>query len=90
MAFPISIQTSNSQYIASLLGMPNMQAVATSRREAVRVLKEKITTGIAQGELLFLDIDPITLADLAGKYADDPTLDEITEEIYRLRDAEVI
>jgi len=40
------------------------------------------------GELLSLDVEPIGVSSLAGKYGTDPTLRAICEDAYRRRDAE--
>ena len=47
-----------------------------------------IVANVDYGELTSVDIEPLGISDLAGTYRDDPTLREICEEAYRLRDAE--
>lgn len=59
-----------------------------TRAEAIAALRTEIQQRIAQGELLTLEVDAIGVTDLAGKFKDDPTLREICEQAYQMRDAE--
>ncbi|MEM7113162.1 MAG: hypothetical protein AAF614_12070 [Chloroflexota bacterium] len=74
--------------MASLLGWKTINVVKPTRSLALQALKEQIEQRVAQGELLFLDIDSPSISSLAGKYADDPTLQAICDEAYAQRDAE--
>ena len=85
VCYPVIIQQNGDQITASLLGMLHIEAIESTRTLAVQSLKKRIS----DGELIFLDIDEKSaVSDLSGVYADDPTLSEIEEEIYRLRDAQ--
>ncbi|MBI3468049.1 MAG: hypothetical protein HY000_34005 [Planctomycetes bacterium] len=59
-----------------------------SRAEAIAALQHELATKVAAGELLDLEVPPLGVAGLAGKFRDDPTLREICDRIYRQRNAE--
>lgn len=90
MTFPILIETHEGQVTASLVGVPKVRVVRSTRSQAISALKEKLEQQIERGELLSLDIDSIGISSLQGKYASDPTLREICAEAYALRDTEQI
>jgi predicted RNase H-like HicB family nuclease len=86
MSFPVLIEKSGKNFAAILVGVPGFRVVGASRNEAIAAIKSKIEQHIEHGELLELEVGSGGLSDLAGKYADDPTLREICEEVYRRRD----
>ncbi len=88
MTFPISVEVENGSFVASLIGEPGLRVVETTRGQALATLRMQLQQRIAQGELLALEIEPVGLSTLAGKYQDDPTLLEICEQAYQHRDAE--
>ena len=59
-----------------------------NRAQAIAGLKAEVQERVALGELLSVEIDAISVSDLAGKYGSDPTLRQIGDEAYQLRDAE--
>lgn len=90
MTFPVLIETNEGQVTASLVGVPKVRVVKPTRSQAIKALKEKIEQQIELGELLSLNIDSVSISTLGGKYAADPTLREISEQAYALRDAEQV
>lgn len=88
MSFPIFVEAINGQFAASLIGAPNVRVVKPNRAQAIAGLKAEIQQRVALGELLSLEIDAVSVSSLAGKYGSDPTLREICDEAYQLRDAE--
>ena len=48
----------------------------------------EIAGRIGRGELGTLEVDSLGIGDLAGKYADDPSLREICADAYAERDAD--
>jgi len=62
--------------------------VKPNRAQAIAGLKAEIEQRVALGELLSLEIDAVSISSLAGKYGSGPTLREICDEAYQLRDAE--
>jgi hypothetical protein len=87
MNFPIFVEAVNGQFAASLIGAPNVRVVRPNRAQAIAGLKAEIQQRVALGELLSLEIDAVSISSLAGKYGSDPTLLEICDEAYQLRDA---
>lgn len=88
MTFPVLVQPIQEQFEASLVGAPQVRVVRPTREEAIAALGAEIAQRVGRGELLSLPIDVVGVADLAGNYADDPTLRQIGEDAYRDRDAE--
>ena len=88
MNFPICVEAVNGQFAASLVGAPEVRFVGPNRDQAIAGLKAEIQHRVAVGELLSLEIDSVSVSSLAGKYSSDPTLHQIAEEAYQLRDAE--
>jgi hypothetical protein len=89
MSFPILIQRDNGQFTASLLGAPEIQVAAPTRDGAVSKMQAELERRYSAGDIVFLDVPARKGAmAIAGKYRNDPTLEEIRDEIYRQRDAE--
>jgi hypothetical protein len=66
-----------------------VRATAPIPAEALAALETAIEKRVEQGELVTLEIGRKGLAGLFGKYRDDPTLQDICEEAYKDRDADV-
>jgi predicted RNase H-like HicB family nuclease len=89
MSFPIFIHQDSGQYTAHLLGAPDVHVSAPTRREALARMQAALELRYAAGELVFLNVpDRQGAMAFAGQYADDESLQEICDEIYRQRDAE--
>ena len=88
MAFPVLIEKCDGQVAAMLLGAPKIRVVCPTREQALGALRAEIQQRLDAGELLDLEVGPRGVSTLAGAFRDDPTLREISEEAYRLRDAE--
>ncbi len=88
MTFPILVKARKGQFAASLAGAPSVRVVESTRSEAIDALKSEIRQRIDRGELLSVEIEADGVSSLAGKYRDDPTLAEICDEAYQLRDAD--
>ena len=71
-----------------MIGLPALTVEAVTRAQAIADLKARIQQRVEQGELLSLEVETIGVTDLAGKFKDDPTLRDICEQAYQLRDAE--
>lgn len=87
MNFPILVEAVNGQFAASLIGAPGVRVVRPDRAQAIAGLKIEIQQRVALGELVSLEIDEVSVSSLAGKYSSDPTLRQICNEAYELRDA---
>jgi hypothetical protein len=88
MSFSVLIEAYNGQFVASLVGAPNVRVLEPTRSQAIEALKAKITQRIQLGELLSLEVDAVGISSLAGKYENDPTLREICDSAYQMRDNE--
>ena len=88
MNSPICVEAVNGQFSASLIGAPGVRAVGPNRAQAIAELKAEIQHRVALGELLSLEIDSVSVSSLGGNYSSDPTLRQISDEAYQLRDAE--
>jgi len=88
MDFPIQIEQTNGSVTAFVLGNPHIRAVAPTRAEAVNALRTEIRKHLAAGDLSFVSVPSTGVSTFGGLFKDDPTLQEIIDEIYRRRDAE--
>jgi len=88
MTFPVLVEPRGGQFVASLVGAPNLCVVEPTRDQALAALKAEIQQRITHGELVSLEVETVGISSLAGKYSADPTLREICDEAYRGRDAE--
>jgi hypothetical protein len=91
MTFPILVTQSDGVFTASVLGSPAMSAAGATKEQAVAAVTARFRAAVAAGEVVLMDVPdpaPAGISSLAGLFKDDPTLREICEEAYRLRDAE--
>ena len=88
MTFPVVVEPCDGQFAATLVGAPDVRVVGPTRADAIAALRAEIAHRIGRGELLSLEVDTVGAADLAGKYAEDPTLRQICADAYQRRDAE--
>jgi hypothetical protein len=88
MTVSVLVQQTDGQFCASLAGVPQLSCIRPSRVEAIAALQSELAQKVAAGELLNLDLQPLGVSGLAGKFADDSDLHDICNEIYRERDAE--
>ncbi len=88
MQFTFVVAAENGHYRASVFGVPAESATGDSREAAVETLRSRLEQRAPAGELVTVTVEPQGLMALAGKYKDDPMLDSIVVEAYRLRDEE--
>ncbi len=89
MTVPVLLTPHDGSFVASLVGTPEVRGVGRTPDEAVHALKLEVFRREQQGEIIWVDIEPPGLGHVAGSFADDPTLRDLCEDIYRQRDAEV-
>ena len=89
MTFSVIVHPAAGQFEATLVGAPDVRATAATRILALAALETLIEKRVQQGELVTLEIGRKGLAGLFGKYRDDPTLQDICDEAYKERDADV-
>ncbi len=88
MTFSVIVSPLEDRFTAALVGEPEVRAVGRTREAAIAALKAEVRQRVECGELIALDFDSVGITSLAGKYRDDPTLEDICAEAYRERDAE--
>jgi hypothetical protein len=89
MSFPILVEAQNGHFTAFLVGAPDLSVVKATREQAIAALRVEIQHRIHQDELLSLEVETVGVSDMAGIFTDDPTLRDICDEAYRLRDSEI-
>ena len=89
MTFSVNVHPAAGQFEASLVGAPEVRAVAPTRAQAIAALETALEKRVEQGELITLEIGRKGFAGLFGKYRDDPTLQDICDEAYRERRADL-
>jgi hypothetical protein len=89
MTFSVIVSPLDNRFTAALVGEPEVRAVGPTREAAIAALRAEVTQRVDRGELVTLDVDSAGITGLAGKYRDDPTLEDICAEAYRERDAEI-
>lgn len=86
MTFPILVEPDNGQFAAQLVGEQNIRFIRPTREEAVAAIQAELRQRVQRGELVSVEVVKQGVAAVAGKFADDPTLDDLCEEIYAERD----
>jgi hypothetical protein len=89
MTFPVMVHPTQGRFEAFLVGAPEVIATASTREGALEQLEKAISERLHQGELVMLEVPRRGLASLFGQFRDDPTLQEICDEAYRSRDANI-
>ncbi len=89
MTFSVIVSPLDDRFTAALVGEPEVRAVGRTREAAIAALRAEVTQRVDRGELITLDIRSVGITSLAGKYRDDPTLENICADAYRERDAEI-
>jgi len=88
MTFPVLVEACEDRFTATLVGGPDARVTAATRAESIAALKAEIAQRVGHGELLSVEVETGGIAALAGKYASDPTRIQITDDLYRQRDAD--
>ncbi len=89
MNVSVMVHVAEGQFEASLVGAPEVRAAAPTRAEALAALEAVLEQRVQQGGLVTLQLGRKGLSGLFGKYRDDPTLQDICDEAYTKRDADV-
>ncbi len=86
MTFPITIERCDGQYAAKLVGEHDVRVVRATREEALSAIQGELRQRVERGELVSVEVARGGSSAVAGKFADDPTLQDICEEIHSQRD----
>jgi len=89
MVFSVFVEQADGQFTASLVGDRSVYVVGSTREEALAAIRRELRHRIHNGELVLLDVSTGGLMSLAGKYADDPSLQEICKEAYAERERDI-
>ena len=88
MTLPVLIAENEGTSSASLVGSSELRCAGSSRADAIAALQCEVAQRIFTGELVNLEIQPLGVSGLAGRFQDDPDLLQTCDQIYRERDAE--
>ena len=88
MQFPIHVEQINGHYSAVLIGGPVIRVTAPSRAEVLVRMRNELVRRVQTGEIVWVDVPAPDSIDFVGILKDDPTLEDLREEIQRRRDAE--
>lgn len=88
MTFPIFVEPENGQFAAQLLGDHGFRIVRPTRDEALSAMQDELRKRVRSGELVMVSIADAGALASSGRFADDPTLQDICDEIYKERDRE--
>lgn len=87
MTLPVVVEEKDGAFVASVLGTPELRALADTREVAVASLQADVAGRVARGELTTIAVPadaPSTLS--AAEEAE--AWRELSEDIYRERDAQ--
>ncbi len=80
MVYDVLVRRKDSHFTATVLGLPDCTAEAPTRSEAIRRVHAAAANFIAEGELVRIEIAPLTpprpIISFAGMWADDDTFDD--------------
>ncbi|WP_392535232.1 type II toxin-antitoxin system HicB family antitoxin [Nostoc sp. C117] len=92
MQYQIFIQSQENNFVASVVGMPNVMVEANTEQEAIAKVKTALETQLATGKLVTIEVNPkelphpeITQMKYAGIFANDPTFDDFMDKIAAIR-----
>lgn len=93
MSFSVLIEETEGEFEATVLGAPNLRVRGSTRSAAIASMEAELRERVRKGELVSIRLEPDRgwgrdIKSQAGKYKDDPTLDEIVREAYEARDRE--
>jgi len=88
MQYPVLVEQLNGHFVATSVSVPTIRSEADSEEDAVSGVRTQLRSHLEVRKIVFIDLEPPGLLALFGKYRDDPTLTEICEEAYRIRDEE--
>ena len=85
---PVFIHQDDGQFVATLVGSPDVRVSAPTREEALAEIQTILQARVLHGDLVFVETPSQGVSAFAGKYRDDPSLSQIRDDIYLARDAE--
>lgn len=88
MTIPVWVEQRSGTFTASVPGAPGISVQGETRELAVAEARSRIRSGLANGQLVMVDVEFVGVSGLAGTEKDDPSILEIAIEAYRLRELE--
>ena len=89
MTIPVLVTATEDRFEAVLVGTPEVRGQGVSRGDAIESLRTELADRTQRGDLVWMEFEPPKPHRVAGSFADDDTLSELCEEIYRQRDADL-
>jgi hypothetical protein len=88
MTIPVLVEQSNGKFVASVLGASQVSAEGATREQAVAAVSAQLQARMTAGEVVVVDIPPVTVSVPRYTAEEIEILREQTAEIYRARDAQ--
>ncbi|MGB3654353.1 MAG: type II toxin-antitoxin system HicB family antitoxin [Rivularia sp. (in: cyanobacteria)] len=92
MQYQIFIQSKKDNFIASVVGMPNVMVEANTEEEAISKAKSELQAQLATGKFVTVEVNPQEITDgernqikYAGIFANDPTFDDFMDKLAAIR-----
>ncbi|WP_427159606.1 type II toxin-antitoxin system HicB family antitoxin [Aliinostoc sp. HNIBRCY26] len=92
MQYQIFVQNQQDNFIASVVGMPNVIAEANTEAEVIAKIKSVLEAQLATGKFMTIEVNPktdphqeTTQMKYAGIFADDPSFDDFMEKLAMIR-----
>ncbi|WP_445633805.1 HicB family protein [Nostoc sp. DSM 114161] len=92
MQYQIFVQSQKDNFVASVVGMPNVMVEANTEEEAISKIKSALQAQLATGKFVTIEVNPkeiphqkITQMRYAGIFANDPTFDDFMEKLVAIR-----
>lgn len=92
MQYQIFVQSQKENFVASVVGMPNVIAEANTEAEVIAKIKSVLEAQLATGKFLTIEVNPqvipheeTTQMRYAGIFANDPTFDDFMDKLAIIR-----
>ena len=89
MTYDVLVKRTNGRFMATVLGLPDCTVEAPTRAEAIRRARAAAAKFVAEGELVQIEVAPLTparpLSAFVGIWADDETFDEFVSAMATYR-----
>ncbi|AFY36201.1 type II toxin-antitoxin system HicB family antitoxin [Calothrix sp. PCC 7507] len=93
MQYQVFVQSpSQNNFVASVVGMPNLTVEGRTEEEAILKVKSALATQLARGKFVTIEMNlenqPATTPQMkyAGIFANDPTFDDFMEKLAVIRE----
>jgi predicted RNase H-like HicB family nuclease len=92
MQYQIFIQSQKDNFVASVVGIPNIMVEANTEEEVIAKAKSLLQAQLATGKFVTIEVSPkeilhpqTTQMKYAGIFANDPTFDDFMEKLAAIR-----